>query len=160
MKKRSHTIQKVSFLFLIFLLFVAAGCQQPKSADTKPVSEAFDMQKAKTFIDSINTKFMEEIKNGDSVALASHYSSDAELLLPNSESVRDKDILSSWGSLIRSGVKDMTLTTTDLTGNNDFPIETGYFEIKGKDNQVNKGNYLVVWKNENSEWKLYRDIGN
>jgi ketosteroid isomerase-like protein len=118
------------------------------------------MQKAKSFIDSINTKFSEQIKNGDSMALASHYASDAEVLLSNSEPVRGKDILSTWGSIIRSGVKEMTFTTTDLTGNNDFLIETGYYEIKVNSDQVNKGNYLVVWKQQNGEWKLYRDIGN
>lgn len=142
-----------SFLFIV-------GCQQQQTSDTKPVSVTFDMQKAKSFIDSINTKFTEQIRNGDSVALASHYATDAELLLSNSEPIKGKGILSVWGSAIRSGLKDMTFTTTDLTGCNDFLIETGYFEIKENDNKVNKGKYVVVWKQQNGEWKLYRDIVN
>jgi len=62
--------------------------------------------------------------------------------------------------MIRSGTRNMTFTTTDLTGCDDFLIETGYYEIKQNDSKVNKGKYVVVWKQQNGEWKLYRDIGN
>jgi ketosteroid isomerase-like protein len=152
----------------VFLLNISAiiitfvftlGCQQ-QATNTKPVSTVFDIQKAKSFIDSINTKFSEQIMNGDSVALASHYAPDAELLFSNSEPIKGKDIVTAWGSMIRSGTRNMTFTTTDLAGCDDFLIETGYYEIKGNDNKVNKGKYVVVWKKQNGEWKLYRDIGN
>jgi ketosteroid isomerase-like protein len=157
MKQLINTILKVSSLFLIITFVILAGCQQ-QTGDTK--TAVFDMQKAKSFIDSINTKFSEQIMNGDSVALASHYAPDAELLFSNSEPIKGKDIVTAWGSMIRSGIRNMTFTTTDLTGCDDFLIETGYFEIKENDNKVNKGKYVVVWKQQNGEWKLYRDIGN
>ena len=144
--------------FIITFIFIL-GCQQ-QTTDTKPVSAVFDIQKAKSFIDSINTKFSEQIMNGDSVALASHYAPDAELLFSNSEPIKGKDIVTAWGSMIRSGTRNMIFTTTDLTGCDDFLIETGYYEIKDNDNKVSKGKYVVVWKQQNGEWKLYRDIEN
>ncbi len=158
MKKLFHSKLKVCSLFLITIL-ISIACQQ-QTTDTKPVIEEFDMQKAKSFIDSINTKFSEQTKLGDSIALASHYSSDAAILLPNSEPIRGKEILSAWGSMLRAGSVDITFQTIDLAVSNDFLIETGYITTKGSENSINKSKYLVVWKKQNGEWKLYRDMVN
>jgi ketosteroid isomerase-like protein len=131
-----------------------------KETETKP-DTAIDKQSAKSFIDSINAKFSEEIKRGDSVALAAHYSADAELLFANSEPIKGKDILSAWAGLINMGVKEMNFTTTDITVNADLLAETGKYEILGDKNAlIDRGKYLVVWKKENGEWKLFRDMGN
>ena len=132
-----------------------------KASDTKSGDVAFDMQKARAFIDSINTKFTEELKNGDSMAIASHYGPDAEILLSNSEPIKGNNILSAWGSTIRNGMTDWKFTTTDLEGNADFLIETGSYEINDKTKKLmDKGTYVVIWKKQqNGEWKLYRDVG-
>jgi len=82
------------------------------------------------------------------------------MLTSNSNPIEGKDILSAWGSMIRAGLKDWTFTTTDLQGNSDFLIETGNYEIKDANKKLaDKGKYLVVWKKQNGEWKLYRDVG-
>jgi ketosteroid isomerase-like protein len=159
MKKLIQSTLKVCSLFLIAVILISIGCQQ-QTTDTKPVSEEFNMQEAKSFIDSINTKFSEEIQNGDSMALASHYATDAAILLPKSEPIKGKDILSAWGSMLRAGTEETTFQTIDLIGSNDFLIETGYISTKGSDNSIYKSKYLVVWKKQNGEWKLYRDMIN
>jgi len=159
MKEIIKKLLKLSLLFFITVILISTGCQQ-QTADTKPVIEEFDMQKAKSFIDSINTKFSEQIKNGDSLALASHYSSDAAILLPNTEPIRGEEILSAWGSMLRAGSVDITFQTIDLTGSNDFLIETGYIITKVNEDNISKSKYLVIWKKQNGEWKLYRDMVN
>lgn len=139
------------------LCIVMSGCQQ-QTADKET---AFDMQKAKSFIDSVNTKFSQQLRDGDSVALASNYWPDAELLLSNSEPIKGKDIMSAWGATIRMGINDMTFTTTDIAGDANFLIETGSYEMKdGNKTLIDRGKYVVVWKQQNGEWKLYRDMGN
>ena len=139
------------------LCIVMSGCQQ-QTADKET---AFDMQKAKSFIDSVNTKFSQQLRDGDSVALASNYWPDAELLLSNSEPIKGKDIMSAWGATIRMGINAMTFTTTDIAGDANFLIETGSYEMKdGNKTLIDRGKYVVVWKQQNGEWKLYRDIGN
>jgi ketosteroid isomerase-like protein len=158
MKQLINTILKIGSLFLLIAVILTTGCQQ--QTDTNTASTAFDMQKAKSFIDSINTKFEEELRNGDSVALASHYWPDAELFFSHSEPIKGKEIISAWGSTIRMGLRDFTFTTTDITGDDNFLIETGGYEIKDKNKAlVDRGNYVVVWKQQNGEWKLYRDAG-
>ncbi len=131
------------------------------TVDAKTTATTFDMQKAKTFIDSINIKFSEEVKRGDSVALAAHYSDDAEMLFAHEETIKGKGILAAWGGMTRMGIKEMSFVTTDITGSGDLIVETGTYEMKVENNvSVDKGKYVVVWKLVNDEWKLFRDIGN
>ncbi|MGE5106959.1 MAG: YybH family protein [Sphingobacteriales bacterium] len=152
-------MNKVFFFFVIFTVCLnILSCKQEQSGNVK--KDTIDVKKAKAFIDSINLKFTEQIKNGDSAALASHYWPDAELLLDNSEPVKGKDILTAWGSIVRMGIKDMTFTTTDITVSGNLLVETGSYEMKdAKQTLIDKGKYIVVWKQQNGELKLFRDIG-
>ena len=122
---------------------------------------AFDMAKARQWIESDNAKFMDEVKKGDSNALAAHYASDGWLMFDKSAPLKGNDIIAGWGGAIRSGMKELKLTTVDVVGNADLLAETGMFEVMGEGNKVlDKGKYVVVWKPENGGWKIYRDIGN
>lgn len=113
------------------------------------------MQRAKAFIDSINVKWMEELKKGDSTAIASHYGPDAKILLSNSEPVSGAGIAAMWGSVIRSGMTDWKFATTDLAGNSDLLVETGTYEINGTDKKlVDKGNYVVIWKKQQRRMEI------
>jgi ketosteroid isomerase-like protein len=152
-----------------FIIFVVAGCygllscnssDPGKTSGMKAENTALDKTWAQSFVDSVNKTFSAQIASGDSVALASHYWPDAELLLDNSDVVKGKDIINSWGAFIRMGVKEVTFSTTDITGKSPFIIETGNYEIKdGSKSLLDRGKYVVIWENRNGEWKLYRDIG-
>jgi ketosteroid isomerase-like protein len=130
-------------------------------ATPAPANPGLDKQWAKSFIDSINLKFSEQFRAGDSVALASHYWPDAELLFANMEPIKGDAILPAWGSMTRMGVTDFTFSTTDISGDAEFIIETGQYEMKdAKHTLVDRGKYVVVWQKRNGEWKLFRDMGN
>src|SRR5206468_656433 len=138
---RKLTAITISALSCLYLLSCESGNTE-KQANQKAEKSTFDMQWAKSFIDSINSKFSEQFAAGDSVALASHYWSNAELLLDNSEPVKGSDILNAWGSAIRMGIKEITFSTTDITVDSTFLIETGNYEMKdAKRSMVDKGKY-------------------
>jgi len=150
----------------IILLMLACNSENKEQTSEAKSTLVFDLQKEKAFIDSINIKFSEAIKNGDSTWLASQYSSDAEILLEKSEPIKGKDILAMWGGVSRSATRDWTFTTTDLQGDENFLVETGTYEIKDASKKLaDRGKYTVVWKKQNGDpiaigWKLYRDMGN
>jgi len=154
-----------SLLVTSITLFMT-GCNSNQSAENtssapKADSTSFDKDKARSAIEIINAKFSDELRKGDSATLASHYSSDAYVMPPNSDPVPKDKIVSAWGGAIRMGVKDIKLTTDDITGNGEIAGETGKYEMYGDNNKLlDKGKYVVIWKNENGEWKLYRDIWN
>jgi ketosteroid isomerase-like protein len=150
-----------SFLFIVICFFLPACRSNTKDTSIdKTTRTTFDQQQERSFIDSINARFSQELAAGDSAALASHYWPDAELLLDNSEPVKGKDIINAWGGPIRMGMKEINLSTTDIKGDSLFIIETGSYQMKDvKGSLLDKGKYVVVWEQRNGEWKLYRDIG-
>ncbi|HEY6954797.1 MAG TPA: DUF4440 domain-containing protein [Flavisolibacter sp.] len=158
-------MKKNHFLLAVLLTSIAfASCNssnKTKDDNLKVAAASFDLKKARTFIDSLNAKFEEQLASGDSARLASHYAPDGKILLANGEPISGKDILAAWGGMIRSGVNHWKFVTTDLKGDNQFLIETGTYEIRDvKDKFVDKGNYVVTYEMQpNGEWKLYRDIG-
>ncbi|MEJ2105641.1 MAG: nuclear transport factor 2 family protein [Ignavibacteriaceae bacterium] len=147
------------FSVFIITLVVITGCQQQQNIDTKSSSGKVDIQKARTIIDGLDKQFSKDFYNGDSVALSNYYSSDAKF-----GSLKGKEILSAWGRMVRNSIKDSTrnliFTTTAFTGDSVYMVELGIYEERDDNNELkNKGRYLVVWKQENGEWKIYRDIG-
>jgi ketosteroid isomerase-like protein len=150
------------------IVFMTA-CEQHETAttadkdnrDTATATASFDLSNARQWIESDNAKFVEEVKRGDSNALAAHYASDGMLMFDNSEPFKGTGIASAWGGAIRMGMKDLKITTEDLTGGPDVLAETGMYEMYGANNKLlDKGKYVVVWKRDNGGWKIYRDIGN
>ena len=118
-----------------------------------------NLEKAKAIIESTDIQFSKDYLNGDSLALAAHYTKDAQF-----GSLEGEEILSYWGKSIRNSIKNNTrnliFTTTALTGDSEFLVELGIYEIKDDTNTLKgTGKYVVVWKQEDGEWKIYHDIG-
>ena len=155
--QKKHVINR-SILICFFLL-----CSNSVllSQITKTDSElsAREIQKAREILENIDKQFSKDYLNGDSLALASYYAKDGQF-----GSLKGKDILSAWGRSVRSSIKNNTrhliFTTVAVTGDSEFLVELGTFEVKDDNNNIkNSGKYLVVWKKENAQWKIYRDIG-
>ena len=145
----------------VFILLAACNNAATDSAAVIKDSTGNDAAKVEEFIKSEGAKFDEEMKRGDSNALAAHYASDAVVMPPNSEIVKGKDVAGIWGGAIRMGVKSMKLNMTDVAGGGDVYAETGTYEMAGADNKtLDKGKYVTVWKKDNGSWKIYRDIRN
>ena len=121
--------------------------------------ETIDLQKARIIIDSLDKQFALHFYNGDSVSLYNMYAKGASL-----GNKRGNEILLSWGQQIRNSIRNDTrtiiYTTTSLSTDSEFLVELGTYEFKdSKGNSKFKGKYLVVWKQEDGKWKLYRDMG-
>ena len=122
-------------------------------------SETIDLQKARIIIDSLDKQFALHFYNGDSVSLYNMYAKGASL-----GNKRGNEILLSWGQQIRNSIRNDTrtiiYTTTSLSTDSEFLVELGTYEFRdSKGNSKFKGKYLVVWKQEDGNWKLYRDMG-
>ncbi len=147
------------------LLFTSCNNDSAKVASSEnradSTTQSFNMSAARKTIDDINQRFEEAVRKADSATLGSLYTSDAMVMPANSEPIKGNDIPGMWGSALRMGIKDAKITTTDLQGNADLLAETGTYEMFGDKNKtLDKGKYVVVWKQENGQWKIYRDIWN
>jgi predicted ester cyclase/ketosteroid isomerase-like protein len=147
-----------SLLTPIFFFSVCSGVSAQSTA-VQSAPDIMDLQKARKTIENIDQQFSEEYLRGDSLALAAHYAKDGQL-----GSLKGKAILAYWGSSIRDAIRDsarnLIFRTTAFTGDGEYMIDLGVYEIKDDLNHLKDiGKYLVVWKQEKGEWKIYRDMG-
>lgn len=141
-------------LFCFFQVFLFSHAFGQTLAPT-----TIDLQKARIIIDSLDKQFAQHYFNGDSIAIYNMYAKGAKF-----GSLKGNEILLSWGKQIRNSIKNDTrvikYTTTSLSTDSEFLVELGTYEMKdSRGNSKYKGKYLVVWKQEDGNWKLYRDIG-
>ena len=113
-------------------------------------------------ITAANEKFMDTFNKGDTAGLATLYTRDGQILPPNSDFVKGREAIQGfWQAVQGMGIKKAKLETLEVEDCSDTVFEVGQFTLYGADGQqLDQGKYIVIWKQEASEWKLPRDIFN
>jgi ketosteroid isomerase-like protein len=126
------------------------------------VTAQADNAKVKEEIMAANKKFEQVFNSSGGVGVAAFYAMDAKILPPNSEMIGDNDGIGKfWKAVFDAGVKKFSLEALTVESFGNSAVETGKFIIyDANDKQIDAGKYLVFWKKEKGEWKLFRDIWN
>ncbi len=113
-------------------------------------------------IEATYKRFMTAFSQGDAAALAGLYTTDGQLLPPNSDFVTGLDAIQTfWQGVMDMGIKEATLETVEAEAHGDAATEIGKYTMLVEGGQVaDSGKYIVTWKNEQGTWKLHRDIWN
>ena len=146
---------------LIALTILACNqAEQPKTETA--AAESFNLAAAKDSIIATNNRFAAAIAAGDSAAVASFYTSDGKIMASNMPaSVGTAAITHFASETIKMGIKNIKFQTADVWGTKDLLSEEGTFTITDdKGAAIDKGKYIVLWKQEGGSWKLFRDIFN
>ncbi len=109
-----------------------------------------------------NAEFVEAFQRKDGAAIAAMYSTSPRVMPPGSDAVEGKmKIQAFWENVFHAGITDAKLETieVDLIGGY-TAIETGKFVLYANREVADRGKYLVVWRNEDGQWKLHRDVWN
>jgi uncharacterized protein (TIGR02246 family) len=116
---------------------------------------------AKETIAHVNRTFMEAFSRRDAASIAALYATHAQVLPPHSDIVTGKDAIQAfWQSIIDLGIR-ATIETIDLDESGSMAIEVGRYALALPDGAMaDRGKYLVVWKQEAGEWRLFRDMWN
>ena len=113
-------------------------------------------------IEAANSQFVAAFAKGDVAKIASMYTADAQAFPPNSDVVRGRAAIQKfWQGVVDAGIKSATLTTLEVEARGDWAHEVGTYTMSvegGK--QADHGKYLVIWKREQGQWQLHRDIWN
>ncbi len=106
--------------------------------------------------------FVAAFTQGDAAALAGRYTTDAQLLPPNSDFVTGTDAIKAfWQGVFDMGIKGANLETVEVEAHGETATEIGKYTMFVEGGQVaDAGKYVVTWKNEQGTWKLHRDIWN
>lgn len=122
---------------------------------------AMDMDQVKQQITANNQIFNQAFVKGDSAAMVELYHSEAVIYPPNMAMMNQRN---EMGRMVvgnpAMGIKNMELKTVDVFGSGDLMVETGTYQMGDDTKVMDKGKYMVVWKQEDGKWKIYRDIWN
>ncbi len=111
---------------------------------------------------AVNEKFMAAFKMGDAAGIANLYTENGQLLPPNAGFLTGREAVQAvWQSILDMGAKEIKLDIVELEGYGDTAIETSTYTLYDESGQqLDKGKYIVIWKQLNGQWQLYRDIFN
>ncbi len=123
-------------------------------------ASAFDIEQGKASISQSNLNFMKAFKAGDSTGVSNSYTSDAKIMAANKPSVLGREEIKHFiSSIMKEGIKDFRLTTGNIWGDSSLLAEEGTYNISDSaGTQIDKGKYIVLWKPESGNWKMFRDI--
>jgi len=113
-------------------------------------------------IAAANENFMAAFKRGDAAGMAALYTENGQVMPPNGDFVTGRQAVQMfWQALMDMGIKEAKMEIIEVEGHGDTAIEVSTFTLQGEGGQVlDKGKYIVIWKQEEEQWKLHRDIFN
>jgi ketosteroid isomerase-like protein len=111
-------------------------------------------------IEASNKRWENAVSHGDAIGIASLYTGTAKLFPPNSKVVSgQKAIKEYWKGAIDSGFKAIKLTSVEVEAHGDTAYEVGKYTVPGEAGKVlDAGDYVILWKRANGQWKMHRDI--
>lgn len=110
----------------------------------------------------VNDQFESCFERGDAAALASLYTPGAVLLPTGMETIQGTEgIQAFWQGAMQMGIQRVQLQTQEVEQLADTAIELGHYTLFGPNAQlIDQGKYLVVWKEQQGQWRLHQDIWN
>lgn len=149
----------LNLLGIILLTVLFSACNNESA---KPTADSFSLDSAKAAITASNKVFGASWASADSTAFAGCYTSDACINPPNLPRMcGTAGITAFFNGGVQMGIKNIILNTEEVFGGKDAVVETGTYEMLVADNvSVDKGKFMVMWKEENGKWKMHRDVWN
>jgi uncharacterized protein (TIGR02246 family) len=111
-------------------------------------------------IEAADEIFMATFNRGDTAALADLYTENGQLLPAGSDSVTGKEAIQNfWQGVMDMGIRSVNLEPIEVEGHGDTAIDGGKYTLRGESgNVLDRGKYLVIWKQQAGQWKLHRDM--
>ena len=111
-------------------------------------------------IEAANARFSAAAARGDGAALAALYSAEGQVMPAGSAPLRGHGAIQKfWQGALDSGIASIGLKTLEVFGTGATVTEVGQYELRDKSGKVlDHGKYLVVWQDEQGQWKLLRDM--
>ena len=148
---KSNIMKRINTALILLLITLVSACCNKKTDAVYIFDE----------IVAANEKFMEAFSNQDAAAMTNLYTADAQLMPPFSGFVEGSEAIeAACNEMFAGGLTDIKLETLEAQGNEDMAWEVGTYTIFAGSSFVDQGKYIVIWKNVDGSWKLYRDIYN
>lgn len=146
--------------FAIATSLIIVACNPQDKVEIEKSASSFDIKQGEASIMQSNHNFMKAFQNDDSVGVANCFTTDAKLMGSNHPSIEGKENIRHYFSkIMEGGVAKIDLQTIQVSGDSSILAEVGtYLSSDKKKQQTDKGKYIVLWKQEAGNWKMYRDM--
>lgn len=143
------------FVILAISLLPFTASSQTYSGDQKEIDKILELVK----------KFSADVMASDYTAVANAYTSDAMIMPTGRDIMEGKEIIEKyWTRTDSSHISYHKITPKEIAVMGDTAYDIGRYEgttTKANGEQVSwKGKYVIIWKKEDGEWKIYTDIWN
>ena len=120
------------------------------------------MSDTRAAIIAADSAFMDAYARRDSTAVGAMYTDGGQLLPPHGDVVTGQAAIAAfWRGAMEMGIASAGLETVEIDDQGDTVIEIGRYTLVASDGEtLDRGKFLVVWKNIGGGWKLHRDIWN
>ncbi len=117
-------------------------------------------QDVRAAVEAANRAFEAAVSKGDGAAMAALYTAQGQLLPAGSDVVSGTAAIAKfWQGVLDSGLGGGTLKTLEVEAHGGTAHEVGQYELRDKAGKVlDRGKYVVIWKQAGGHWKLHRDI--
>lgn len=160
---------KLSFV-LVATAAVAIACQTQETATEQgsETSPAVDGAAVREAIAAKDAAFADAIVAGDVEPIVLMYAADATLMPPGMPRVEGSQAIRETftGMMAEMAPTAMTLSPDEVTvsATGDYAIAEGSWTLTGAapdgSEWSDQGKYLVVWKNDQGDWKMVSDMWN
>ena len=148
----------ISLFITALVILAVSSCTSNTPENTQHV---FNLDSAKQSVEHQNAAFQKAFENSDSTGLANLFTSDGKMMMPGSPSVVGREAITATVAMFMKMKIVRKAQTIEVWGNDDLLVEEGVaslFDQKGV--ELEHAKYLVVWKKEDGQWKLFRDMWN
>jgi ketosteroid isomerase-like protein len=148
-------------IILVALILVTTSCKKETEATTE-VKPTFNLDEAKTAIETAGQTFVIAMNKGDSITLANCYTTDAKMMGPNEKAIVGRPaiqkVFSGW---IKSGMPTFTMKTIEIWGNEEMMAAEEEWAFSDKDGKIlDSGKSIELFKMEDGKWRMFRDCYN
>lgn len=128
------------------------------------LTQSAQAQATKAAIEAWHKKYLAAIHSGDMGAIATLYTDDAQVYSEEGLLDGKKAIVESakkYSEWLRSNKITLELSNFEEEKHGRIAYNTGKYVHKGADGKtVSEGFFIGLWKQDNGEWKIFRDIAN
>ncbi|MDY7395439.1 nuclear transport factor 2 family protein [Aureibaculum sp. 2210JD6-5] len=146
---------RIKSLYLLLLLTVSVYGQEY-------VGKGEDI----TAILKVGKQFSKAYVDGDIAKLTSFYSEDGKIFPDKSDIIVGHEAIKKrWTLPKHIQIVSHKATPKEINVIDGYAYDYGYYEGSSKNSKNNtttnfKGKYVIVWKKENQDWKMYLDMWN
>lgn len=149
-----------SFYFIITSLLIFSSCiNKEDKMEIESSASAFDIKQGEASITQSNQRYMKAFKASDSAEVSKCFSKEGKLMIADTPEIAGRDdIMRYFASLMNKGIKSFDLKSKKIWGDSSLLAEEGTYEMTDSNREkIDKGKYIVLWKPEGGNWKMYRD---